>query len=373
MAEQKQPAVMTERSRVLPTKRFEESQIISMDLPKDTVLKGLFIRLSGAVQTTFASGTPVAKAESTMDSLISRIDVVVNGDRTIKSIRPHLLHIQQLFAMGVATERAASAGAAPATDNYPTVEGGFPFGTTTQYTTVRETVYLPFEHIYCEPGLGREETYLNLKRATSAEIRFTTAAFANLLGVGNTAPVVWGNNTMQIEVTTVERQDIAAERLFMDWKQTQKTVQIGGESRDLSIDINDGNLLSGLLFFAQDGAAGTSTTATGRLASNLLLGKMELRKNGTESLVSTNFKQLQARNRAQYGVNAPIASNVSRLDGIAHMNLLSRKDIGTALPTMRPYVDQIQLIVDTANSSIVSYTSPAQLTIVTEEIVMPRG
>jgi hypothetical protein len=364
-----QQALSCEKSRIIGTVAFQENQVISMLIPKDTVYKGFYIRLSGAVRTTFASGTPVAKAESIMDSLINRIDVVIDGGNTIKSVRPHLLHIQQLFANGIASERASSAGAAAATDNFPTTEGGFVFGTTTQYTTVRETVYLPFEMIYAEPGMGRENTYLNTRNVNSAELKFSTTSFGNLLGTGNTAPVTWDANTLQIEVVSVERQDIPGDVVFDIWKQTMKSVFISGESRDLATEINPGNFLTGLMLFAQDGAAGTATTATGKLASNLLLTNVELKMNGQQTIQRSSFKALAAKNRAIYGVNAPFASGVSRLDGIGHLNLLSRRDLGTAMPAMKPIVDNLQLFLDTNTASNVSYTNPAQVTILTEELI----
>lgn len=358
-----------ERSRVLGTLDFAENSILNLKLPLDTVLKGLYIRLSGAVQTTFGSGTPVAKAEGTMDSLVNRIDVTVNGGETIKALRPHFLHMQALFATGVQGERFSSAAAAAATDNFPTTPGTFAFGTTTQYSTVRETVYLPFEMIHAEPGMGRESTYLNLKRCNSAELKIFTSSFANLLGFGNTAPVVFGNHTLKFEIVSVERQDVGEEAIFDYWKQIQRTIPISSESRDLSIDLNMGNYVTGFLFFVKDGAAGSSTTATGKLASNLAVTNVELKQNGTTTVQRSSFKALQAKNRLVNGVNADFSAGVSRLDGVAHMNLLSRKDLGTALPAMRPVTDNLQLLFDSNTASNVSYTNPVEVSIVQEELV----
>jgi hypothetical protein len=88
--------------------------------------------------------------------------------------------------------------------------------------------------------------------------------------------------------------------------------------------------------------------------------------------LTTNFKALQAENRMRYGVVAPMASNVSFLDGIAHLNMLARKDISTALDCAPPMVDNVQLFVNTNTASNVSYTNPVSVTIMTEEIVIPR-
>jgi hypothetical protein len=372
MSQEKVMYPQAERQRKLQSITFAENQILQRDLPRDTILKGLMLRLSGSVITTYGSGTPVANAQSTFDSLIPRIDIIVGGSRVVKSVRPHLLHIQQLFATQIQGERCASAAASAATDNYATSDGGFVYGTTGQVSTVRESVLLPFEMMYAESGLGRESTWLNLKGVASAEIRLTCAAFASLQGFGNTAPVVYSGSTFVIDIITTEAQDVPANIVFSDWKQTVKEVSVSAESRDLTIDINRGNSLSGIMLFVRDGQAGSAATASGKLASNLGVLRIALKLNGQTDIKNTDFKALQAENRARYGVSAPFASGVSRLDGVAHLNLLSRKDLSTALEVRMPAVDNCQLVIDTNNATNVSYTNPLTISVMTEEIVAPR-
>lgn len=358
------------RTRVLGKFPYRPGENLSVKLPNDTTAIGLFISLRGAVKTTFASGTPVAKAESTMDALIKRFDVTLGGHNTIKSLTPHILHIQNILASGIETERFAAAGAAPIADSFPTTQGGFVFGTTGQFTTVRETVYLPFEMVHCEPGWGRERTWVNLRHYSSSELRMNMGVFADILGTGNTAPVVFSDNTLEITVTLIERQDPAADQIFDIWKQNMVDEPILGESRERAIRLNDGNFLTGLLLFAQDGAAGTATTATGKLASNLLITQLSLKANGRNTIQEWLWKELQNANRMSVGVVAPFTNGASRLDGVAHMNLLNRRQLDTALPAMRPVVDQLQLFIDSNSSGNVSYTLPANLRIVTEELIL---
>ena len=360
-----------ERQRKLQALTFAENNILSRDLPRDTVLKSIQLRLSGSVVTTFGSGTPVADAEAAFDNIIPRVDVIVNGSRVVKSVRPHLMRIQQLFTSTVLGERRSSAAGSAATDNYPTVDAGFTYGTTGQLTTCAESIIISFEMVYCETGIGRESTWLNLKGVSSAELKLTCAAFSKLLGFGNTAPVVYTSSTFIIDIITTEAQDVPPQIMFSDWKQTTKEILFSAETSDYAIDINRGNKLTGLMLFAKNGAAGSATTATGKLASNLAFTKLSLKVNGQSDIKTTDFKALQAENRARYGVNAPMASNVSILDGIAHMNLLARKDISTALDLRPPLVDNVQLFVNSNASGNVSYTNPVSLTIQTEEIVLP--
>jgi hypothetical protein len=242
--QQKLQYPQAERQRPLQALTFAENQIISRDLPRDTVLKEIQLRLSGSVITTFASGTPVADAQAAFDNIIPRIDVIVGGSRTVKSVKPHLLRAQQLFSSTVLGERRSSAAAAAATDNFPTVDAGFTYGTTTQVTTCAESILLSFAMVYAEVGMGRESTWLNLKGVPSAELRLTCASFSSLLGFGNTAPVVFTGSTFIIDIICIEAQDVPAEIMFSDWKQTTKELTFSAQTSDYAIDINRGNKLS---------------------------------------------------------------------------------------------------------------------------------
>lgn len=369
-AEKAAPIIRSERQRKLQQLTFTPSVILTRDLPRDTVLKHLQFRLSGSIVTTFASGTPVADSFSTFDNLVSRIDIVVNGSRTVKNVKPFLMHMQQLYTTMIRAERAASAGAAAATDNYPTADAGFVYGSTTNLTTVRETVLVSFENVYARSG--KESTWLNLKGVASAEARLTCNAYSALLGFGNTAPVVYSSSTFVIDILTVEAQDVPANVVFQDWKQTTKQILISAQATALPIDINRGNRLQGIMILTRDGAAGSATTATGKLANSLVMTNYNLMVNGQTSIKAGDFKALQAENRARFGLSAPFASNVSILDGVAYLDLLSddgRGDLATALPVQPPLVDQLQLFVDTNTSSNVSYTNPVSIELQTEELV----
>nr|BFD59658.1 hypothetical protein CKG001_17650 [Bdellovibrio sp. CKG001] len=362
------PPIYSTRTRVL-TAKFEESQNISIQLPRDTVLVGLIVRLIGSVRTTFTGGTPFGRVEGAMESLIDRITVETNGQRTIKSVTPHMLHMQQFFTGANGSERFAQAGAAPIADNQPTTEGPFVFGTTGQYTTIRESVYLPFEQIHCEPGMGRENTYLNLKRASSAEIRFATKPLSHLNAASGVTGLVIDQANLLLEVTLIERQDIPASMAFQDWKQTFRRVPITGEVSEMALDIPQGNALSALLLYTQNGNNASSLVQK-NAPSNSVISTLQLRKNGQESIQTLDFKTLQSRNRIDYGITANTAAGISRLDGVAHLNLLSRKDLTTAFINSKAFgVDNLQLLIASKAAGIVDYTNPAQLLLVQEEIV----
>lgn len=372
-AVQQQQIPLSESQRQLQGLKFEENSILSRDLPRDTVLKAIQLRLSGAVQTTYGSGTPLSDSFSTFDNIIPRIDVIINGSRVVKSVRPFAMRMQQLFTTVSIAERRASAAASALNPPFPTVDGGFVYGSTTQYTTVAESILLSFEMVYAAEGLGREATWLNTKGVASAELKLTTTSFAKLLAFGNTAPVAFGNSTLYIDITCIEARFPPANLVTSDWKQTTKELTFSAETTDFPIDINRGNKLTGIMLIVRNGQAGSSTTATGRLPSNTALTKIAMKLNGQADIKATTFQLLQAENRARYGINAPMSSNVSLIDGVAHLNFLTRKTLTTALDLRPPQVDNAQLFVDTAPSGAgADYTNPVSVTVMTEELVEPR-
>ncbi len=361
-----------ERQRQLPNIVFTPSSLLTQNLPRDTVLKKLLIRLHGAITTTFASGTPVADAQSTFDNLISRIDIKIGGGRTVKSVMPHMMHMSQLFNSTVQAERAASAGATAVADDYPVADSGFTYGSTTQITTVRESIVINFENIWANPGdLGRESTWLNLKGVSNAQAILTTGAYSALLGFANTAPVVFSASTLSIDFYTTEAQDVPVNIKFADFKEVVFQYTHSAQVTNQMQLLNTGNMVQGLMFYTRDGAAGSTTTASGKLANSLVLTNLALKLNGQLSVKETDFKALQFENRALFGIQAPYASSVSRIDGVAYLDLLARKDLRTALDCRPPKVDALNLYYNTNASANVSYTNPVTINVMQQEIVLP--
>lgn len=361
-----QAMLSTERQRKLQDMTWSSGVIVGRDLPRDTVLKRISLRLSGYVTYTFSS-TPVAYETSTIDNIVSRIDVVINGQRTVKSVRPHLLHMEQLLATTIQGERKASAAAAAALQNNPTADAGFTYGTTTQTTTVAETVHVCFEMILC--AFGRNGTYMNLKGATSAEIKL---ACGTTTGLDKTGNATFTASSLSFEVVTIEAQDLPATMAFSDWKQTTKDIVITAQTTDYVIDINRGNFLAGIkLLCVQDYAAALANAKT-RQPTNFGIGDIKLIANGSMIVKATTFKSLQAENRMRWGVSSPYATNASRLDGFAYLNLLENNDIRSALDCRAPKMDNLQLLISTNASDSTWLNYNLGITVETGEVVTPR-
>lgn len=359
---QAKPIVVQVPRRRTFTERWQENQVVNIPLPRDTTVVGFFVKIKGKVKYTF-TGTPTARPEGAMDSLIKAIELNTDRSGVIKYMRPHMLHMQQLLSMGIGSERLYDVGASAS--DFPVSEGPFAFGTSGQWTSFSETVYLPMEHVFSEPGMGRETTYLNLRRCTAANLKFYCGSLASLNYAVGAVVTFDPTSQVSIEVTTVERQDVDANVVFNVWKQIQKTEPFMGAVNDKAIEINTANRLSGVMLY---------TVNTSKLPTNKLVKSLILKKNGQENLQEVSFPMLQNINRMDYGIVAPYASGASRLEGFAHLNQISRRELGTALDTSREGggVFSLQLMVSTNDPSVdgtLYGAASSDLHIVTEEIL----
>lgn len=362
-------------SRRIETQSFQQSSVMAFKIPRDSTFKALQLRLKGALTTTFASGTPVAENRSTMANLINYIDINANGGTTLKNVTPWMMHIQQLMATVVFGVRKASAGASAASPaENVTADSKFVYGTTGQITSVVESIIIFFENVMSSDGM---KTLWDTRGLASAEMKLATGAYSALLGYANTAPVVYSDSTLQVELSSIETQSIPNNVYFATFKQTTKSKSFTAQVSDELVDINRGNFLQGIMIEAHDGAAGSTTTASGKVLSNILLTDLKLIINGSLYLQNTTFGDLQDKNRNRYGINAAYSSNVSLMDGMAYLDLLSPKSghkfgsIHSAQDLRAPNVDSCQLAVST--SSVPSYTATAYINVMTNEIVPPQA
>jgi hypothetical protein len=355
------PIVRTSRTRIMPQKTFAPNQTVALELFKDSVYECFSITLSGAVQVTY-TGTYTANSLTSFDSLVPLIQVLVNGGRTVKLVRPWLVRMKTYFALGNSNERKASAGAAALTPANPTSDGGWAVGTSTQYTTIRETIDLYFQDILARAG-SENLSLLNLAGATSAVMNFSCAAYSAVEAVNQAATgISYANSTLVIDVQTREAQDRVAEK-FSDLKETTQAKLFTAASTVLA-DINRGNFIRGIWVMVRDGDAARSL-------SNNAVQAVGLFANGFTPLKQYNtFAKIQAENKNYYGINAAQSGGTSAIDGVAYIDLLKAGDPTTALDARG--LDNLQLSVTTAASgSGATYTNAVEVTIQTDEYVLP--
>lgn len=308
---------------------FEESKTTQIDLDDDVVARAAFMTLHGSVVTTFGSGSPAAPFEAAFSTLVTNATVRVNG-RTVKSVMPWMLHLTEQLAFGNIGERRSSAGASAATGDLPTVDAGFTFGSTTNRTTVRETVMIPFEMVLAKANATG--TWLDLRGAMSPVIQLSTAAFAALDTTG--APVAYTGSTLVIETFVEEVLGVPRNPQFADFRQIWKTERITSQATDYQIDLNVGNLYAGVLLYV-----------TEPLPTDLGLTDIRIMA-GNKILKQTTFALEQARNRMQYGITAPRSSNKSTFDGACYLNLLTNdRDLSTAFDARN--LNALRLVIST--------------------------
>lgn len=360
--------ILSERQRRLQPIDFAPATVLTREIPRDTTLKAMLFVLQGSIVATFASGTPLSDSKSIFDNLIENITITIDGSRIVKSIRPWMLRVQQLYASKALPDRRASAGASATA--FPTVTGGFLFGTTGQTCSFYEAILMSFENVFAGVGKGREATWLKTKGTASAEIRVATKGYDSLKAFGNTAPVVWSAPNIRLEVFTVEQQDVPVTTVFSDWKQTVKTAPIAGDVTGFLVELNKGNLLQSIQLLCEDGNAGGATLGTGNGLTNLLLTDIALKINGQQDIKSTTFLGLQTENRARFGIIAPVSGGVSQLDGSVYWDFTRENDLSTALDCRAPLVDQVHLSLSSRAGFPFNPAKPAMVTIMTNEIVM---
>lgn len=339
--------------RILAQEQFVNGKLITIPVPRNSCYIGFYVRIVGSFKATWASGTPQPRVEGLLDSVVKRIDVAENGGDIFKSVKPHFLAIQDLLTQGVENERYCEVTASPMANKHPTVRSGVVYGTTGQTINVRESVYLAFEHLHCEPGFGRELTWWNTRKLSAADLKIQCGNIADILREGNATNVTYSDVDLMFEITAIENTQVPAETPFHVWKQTFHEKKFKGQTRDSSHEIPKENFLSGITFYTTNGDAA-------RLPTNDLIDTYSIRMNGITAQQKTSFKALQAMNRRENGATAEFAAGSSRLDGIAFANMLNERKINSALPAKRAMgVDSLDLMIDT--NSFATY-SPNEAT-----------
>lgn len=360
-----------ERIRLLESKSFANGQPLSIAMPRDTVAKHLKLTLSGSVQCSY-SGSPAAFPTNTLDVLLQRAEVVINGSRTVVSTRPWMARMFNFLSSGVAPERRHTTGsAAYAVPRGVDVDAGFTFPTSTQYATLTESVIIPFgmpDKLAVNGGM----TYLDLRESrgvSTAELKLSCGSLASLEGSSTTVVVTYANINLTFDVELLEADIFAmGDFKFMDLKQSYSSYQLSAAATDYEITLNRGNKLAGIGILCETNLGSTGSVEAVKKLSNLGLTKIKLLVNGSRIVKSTDFLSLQNENRMKLGVNAAFASNVSPFDGYAYMNLLEDFNLLTALDLSA--VDSVKLQISTraASGSAPYITYPLGIGIQTYEV-----
>lgn len=370
-----------EARRTLSSPTFQTGPF-AVQVPRDTVLKRMYIKLIASFSVTYASGSPIFAYEGVMDRLCSTIELNVNGNRIVKSVRPHLARLHNLILGGV-PRRAYNFGASAPTVSRASNEwigGTVAYPATTQFALINEGFELSFENPWGYGG-SRSVSELDIRDAASCDLKFYWNAIGNVQGdLASPATVTYGSQSIVVNPQIIENRGKVrpeAGQTMFDYVETGFSRTFTGQAIANQIQLQTGNFFMGLGMFCQNGDGGLTP-------SDNLLTNIQLLINGASAIQGpVSFQDLQDDNVSRYGcvdwlgiadIASTIASNANQhaLRGFAMMNLIKNGNWNTAINTSRAAgVDSLVLQFGTPASTGTdagTYTNPLALSLHTHEI-----
>lgn len=371
-----------EARRTLVSPAYSSSAPTTTDIPRDTVIKRMLLKLSMTVTVTYASGSPVFDQKGFFERICSNVEVNVNGQRIIKSVRPHIARLNNiLLGKNLGRREYATSSSAPTSSlgSYAWFAGTLAYPATTNYVQAQEAFELSFENPWGYGG-SRHMSELDVRDVASATLKFAWQSPTNLQADGGSATVTYTNLAVTVNPQIVEnraRPRPVNGQVLYDYLETSFSRSYTGQSRSNQVDLQTGNYLMGLGILCINGDANYT------LKENLLTN-MSLLINGASSVQGpVSHQDLQDENVSRFGCEdrrglaaflSSIASDADKhaLRGFAHMNLLRNGDWKCAINTSRQAgVDAIQLQFDTPASSgtdAADYTNPLQVILHSHEM-----
>ncbi len=288
----------------------------SEDLPKDIVCgAALDILGYGYIVAGFASGTPVAKYGSGMNTLVESFKLSRRGD-TFKNISPEMLRFENLLINKNAPLFRATASAT-ATDNPLTDANLLAYGTDTQKLNWREkmTMHLCYPHAADESQYFK--TALRTTNVSRTVFEVVQQPYTNIRAYGNTCDVTYSGDVLKIRVDLLEYEGDEAAALPCAWDYRQEEIPVTFESATTkTVKAPQLGLLSSIIICARDGHAGAAGAGTGKAFNDNTITNVELIINKRQYVVST-FYRLKDIMKDLFGYAAPKSSSVAIDDGFS--------------------------------------------------------
>ena len=352
-----------EARRSLASPAYSSSAPSTIDIPRDTVIKRMFLRLVMSVTGTYSSGSPLYDQKGAFERICSNVEININGNRVVKSVRPHMMRLHNILTSGALPRRAYATSATAFTVGRADAEwlaGTIAYPATTQYTLFNEGFELSFENPFGYGG-SRHMSELDVRDVASATAKFYWQPATNLQSDATSPATVTYTNlsavvTPQIIENRARPRPVAGQVLY-DYVETSFSRSYTGQARSNQIDLQTGNYLMGIGILAQNGDSAYTLLET-------LLTNMALMINGANAIQGpVSHADLQDSNQIRFGAddkiglaeyNATIASvaKVHPLRGFALMNLIRNGNWNTAINTSRQAgVDAVKLQFDTPSTS----------------------
>lgn len=343
----------------------------SIKVPTDSIYKRFALRFFGVITATYGSGSPIAN-ELGMSRLIDSVQVVADGNRTIKNLNPYLSRMMTLMTRGHLPTRANSTNTASTMLAGTESSNGawFTYPSTTQNIILDESMEVCFENIHAYAENDRLATLFNAKGLSSVYLKANFLDASNLQRVESSpVAITYSAGDMKLRTSTVEAQSIPAEQQFFDLKESFSSEQFSGQTNRREIKLNTGNLFCGVGVLVKNGTANT-------LLSDVAVTDLELRVNGQRVLIQSTFLDTQNRMKTRWGMTSTKSSGAHNLKGFAYLNLLNMGKISSALNSSKAAgVDSLSLYVSTASASgndPATYTVPVEVLYNTVEVAAPQ-
>lgn len=341
----------------------------SLDIPRDTTIKRINLELVAALTVTYSSGSPTLSPLGALSRLVTQLAVNADGSRNIKILNLYLQRCMNALMYQQVPRRAYQTGATlTSTTTQPTTEwlaGTVAYPTTTQDIIVNESIDIVFENYFAYEQ-GRRISNLYTKNLSTCTLGFLFSPISNLQTDGVGATVTYSNISIQLIPTIVENREADISSNAFDFVETVIQKQFSSQTSQFAIDLNTGNRMLGLGFLVNNGD-------TNKSLSDIAMTTMNLVINGSTSIQTANFRELQNDNKSRYGVVDNYASSVHPLQGFAYMNLMKNGSVFSGIDTrLQAGVSQLQVQVSTASSSGIdpaTYTNPVTVAVLQQQLI----
>lgn len=343
--------ILAQQSYDLVTKKYVEDQTVEFDLAPGRVIKELVFKIHGKFTPTFAGSAPKVHSFGIADALIRSLNIT-DGIQVRKSfsgvdvLRREARMLSASDATPLYKVNSSLLGTAP-------VRGYVPdFGTTTQDISFVESFSVVFENKHTSEWA---RTLMSTVGKNNAKIQLIFNGIGAIRDKADATAFTSIAHDIDIDIEVIESPALVGMPISESWKQSNVTLNIGGEQSQQPHLLPSGNRVQGLWITAYMGSAKRRVTVDE--AKQIKLG---VRLNG-----NTYLKQFTLFSLMQQNENKTLMQSV--VDGSAYCNFINNSTFDSALNTSTAAgVQNYELIVTTPSSF--DYTKPLQLIIEQNEI-----
>lgn len=341
-----------ESRRTLDSNVYSAGRQVSSSIFRDSIYKRMHVRGVAIFTTTYGSGSPTT-SEDYFGRIINSIDIKIAGSRTIKSINPAMMRRLNALWYGDFPRRAHSKPGASVTSANAGTENddgtAIAFPTTTEYFVLNEEFIIPFELPFAGLGLGKEQTWLDTRSVSSADVFVNWANLTDLQRDGVGATVTYGAADVSLKMQLIEARStprpVDGQECY-DFVESFFDRSYSGESKNQQVDLQTGNWLLGVLGQVRNGDTNKNLFDNG-------LKNIKIDINGSSTIQGpVDQIDLQDANQARYAFSDSKTSGYHGYKGNFYLPLINGGDWKTAPNTSKEAgVDSIKMIYDTASSS----------------------